>query len=353
MSQVPTTTPQDNLKEILQSPTYLRAYEDIGLLHRVELRPVRLQLELLKAELLQQEERIESTVVLFGSARISPPAEAEERLRVAQRRYAENPDDPMAEFDLRVARNLVKKARFYDESRRFATLVSTQCQAGGRMHYVICTGGGPGIMEGGNRGAWDVGAKSIGMNITLPHEQAPNPYITPSLCFQFHYFAVRKMHLLLRAKAAVFFPGGFGTLDELFETLTLIQTVKMKPIPIVLMGEEFWRRLVDWDYLVEEGTISPEDLRIFRFCETAEEAWDFITHTHRIPPLAPGADVSEMIGVAPPPPMVADQAEASPPTVDGPEMTQEIMGVTTPPIRPAPQRKPPRPGTPKDIGSGE
>jgi uncharacterized protein (TIGR00730 family) len=147
------------------------------------------------------------------------------------------------------------------------------------------------VMEAGNRGAWDVGAKSIGMNITLPHEQAPNPYITPDLCFQFHYFAIRKMHLLLRAKAAVFVPGGMGTLDELFETLTLVQTVKMKPLPIVLLGEEFWSRLIDWDYLVEEGTIAPQDIDLFQICDTAEEAWEFICHFHKTPELLPGADV--------------------------------------------------------------
>jgi uncharacterized protein (TIGR00730 family) len=205
-------------------------------------------------------------------------------------------------------------------------MVSTQCQNGGRMHYVICTGGGPGVMEAGNRGAWDVGAKSIGMNITLPHEQAPNPYITPDLCFQFHYFAIRKMHLLLRAKAAVFFPGGMGTLDELFETLTLVQTVKMKPLPIVLLGHEFWNRLVDWDYLVEEGTIAPEDLKLFKVCDTADEAWEFICHFHKTPELLPGAKVEEMID---PTPAVK---------VDPPEMTQELMS-PPPPLEPRRKRR--------------
>jgi uncharacterized protein (TIGR00730 family) len=296
MTQRP--TPEENLEAILKSPTYLRAYEDIGLLHRVELRPVRLQLELLKAEMLLQEHAIESTVVLFGGSRILPTEDAERRVLAAQRAAEEAPGDEAAALELTVAKNLLKKSRYYDEARRFATMVSTACQTGGRMHYVICTGGGPGVMEAGNRGAWDVDAKSIGMNITLPHEQAPNPFITPDLCFQFHYFAIRKMHLLLRAKAAVFFPGGYGTLDELFETLTLVQTVKMQPLPIVLLGEEFWNRIVDWDYLVEEGTIAPQDVDLFRICDTAEEAWEFICHFHKTPELLPGAKPEELMGAS-------------------------------------------------------
>ena len=291
-------TPEENLEAILKSPTYLRAYEDIGLLHRVELRPVRLQLELLKAEMLLQEHAIESTVVLFGGSRIMQTGEAEQRVLAAKKAVEKSPDDEAAAQELVVAKNLLKKSRYYDEARRFATMVSRTCQAGGRMHYVICTGGGPGVMEAGNRGAWDVGAKSIGMNITLPHEQAPNPYITPDLCFQFHYFAIRKMHLLLRAKAAVFFPGGYGTLDELFETLTLVQTVKMQPLPIVLLGEEFWNRIVDWDYLVDEGTIAPQDIELFRICDTAEEAWEFICHFHKTPELLPGAHAEELMGAS-------------------------------------------------------
>ena len=302
MAQRP--TPEENLKAIVSSPTYLRAYEDIGLLHRVELRPVRLQLELLKAEMLLQEHAIESTVVLFGGSRITPTEEAERRVLAAQKAVDAAPDDEAAELELAIAKNLLKKSRYYDEARRFATIVSRMCQTAGRMHYVICTGGGPGVMEAGNRGAWHVAAKSIGMNITLPHEQAPNPYITPDLCFQFHYFAIRKMHLLLRAKAAVFFPGGYGTLDELFETLTLVQTVKMQPLPIVLLGEEFWNRIVDWDYLVEEGTIAPQDVELFRICDTADEAWEFICHFHKTPELLPGEHLEEMMGVSPTKPLI-------------------------------------------------
>ncbi len=273
-------TPAENLRRILQNPAYLRAYEDVGLLHRPELRPVRLQLELLKAELLLQEQGIESTVVLFGGARVPDPAAAVGLIESAERALEANPGDAGAEQDLARARSLAEKARYYEEARKFGELVSEECQSGGRLHYVIVTGGGPGIMEGGNRGAWDAGKTTIGMNITLPFEQAPNPYITPELCFTFHYFAVRKMHLLLRAKAAVFFPGGFGTLDELFETLTLVQTQKMVPIPIVLVGEEFWSRIVDWDYLAAAGTISPSDLDLMHTCDTAEAAWEYICHFH-------------------------------------------------------------------------
>jgi uncharacterized protein (TIGR00730 family) len=335
---LPQPTPAENLKAILQSPTYLRAYEDLGLLHRAELRPVRLQLELLKPEMLLQENEIESTVVLFGGSRIAETEDAEQRVHAAQRIFDERPQDETARLDLTIAKNLLKKSRYYDEARRFATIVSRQCQSGGRLHYVICTGGGPGVMEAGNRGAWDVGAKSIGMNITLPHEQAPNPYITPDLCFQFHYFAIRKMHLLLRAKAAVFFPGGMGTLDELFETLTLVQTVKMKPLPIVLLGEEFWNRLVDWDFLVEEGTIAPQDLDLFHVCDTAEDAWEFICHFNKTPELLPGADVDELMGSNPNPPMVATEEQRPPdPTETPPELTQEIM--SPPPVRRGKRRR--------------
>jgi uncharacterized protein (TIGR00730 family) len=179
-----------------------------------------------------------------------------------------------------MAKSLAAMSRYYDEARRLAAIVSEHGQRDGELELVICTGGGPGIMEAGNRGAHEVGAKSIGLNITLPHEQAPNAYITPELCFQFHYFAIRKMHFLLRAKAAVFFPGGYGTMDELFETLTLVQTGKMARVPLVLIGTEFWNRLIDWDYFRLVGTISPEDIDLFTICDTAEEAWDAIRSCH-------------------------------------------------------------------------
>ena len=233
------------------SPTYRLAFDDSDFLVRDEMRGVRLQLELMKPELELQAQNIESTIVVFGSARVGDPAfEPNGRL-----------------------------ARYYTEARRFATIVSAACQSDRHRDYVIVTGGGPGIMEAANRGAHDIGAKTIGLNITLPHEQKPNPYITPELCFQFHYFAIRKMHFLIRARAMVAFPGGFGTLDELFETLTLIQTGKIMPIPVILFGEAYWRRIVNFEAMVEEGVISATDLDLFRYVETAEAAWNVI-HTH-------------------------------------------------------------------------
>ncbi len=203
-----------------RSPSYRLAYADLDFLLREELRPVRLQLELLKPELVLQEHQVETTIVVFGSSRIPSPEEARSRLDEAQRLVAEDPDDPRAQRALARARALVRRSRWYEEARRFAALVSRAGQADGPRRFVITTGGGPGIMEAANRGAHEAGAKSVGLNITLPHEQFPNPYITPELCFQFHYFAIRKMHFLMRARGVVFFPGGYGTLDELFETLT-------------------------------------------------------------------------------------------------------------------------------------
>lgn len=243
---------------------YRLAFTDNEFLLRDELRPVRMQLELLKPELVQNEAGIESTIVIFGSARIlSPDAAAAELARARAK------DDAKA---VRVAENRVLMSRYYDEARRFAALVTRRTADLDTPVYVV-TGGGPGIMEAGNRGAFEVGGKSIGLNIVLPHEQEPNPYITPELCFQFHYFALRKMHFLMRSIALVCFPGGFGTLDELFETMTLVQTGKSRKRPILLFGREFWSRLIDFDLLIETGMISPEDLHLFRYVETAEEAW--------------------------------------------------------------------------------
>lgn len=231
-----------------ESPTYKLAYDDPDFLVRDELRGIRLQLELMKPELELQEQNIHSTIVAFGSARAHDPEVS--------------PDGPLAPY--------------YGEARKFAALVSTSNQSDKLRDYVIVTGGGPGIMEAANRGAADVDAKSIGLNITLPHEQQPNPYVTPELSFQFHYFAVRKMHFLMRARAMVAFPGGFGTMDELFETLTLIQTKKIKPIPVLLFGEDFWRKIVNFEAMVEAGVISPKDLDLFTYVETAEAAWNHI-----------------------------------------------------------------------------
>ena len=216
------------------------AYQDQEFLAREELRPVRLMLELMKPELLQREAGIASTIVVFGSARIK-------------------------EGD-----------RYYGIAREFSRIVSQSCQLGGRCDYVVVTGGGPGIMEAANRGADEVGAKSIGLNIVLPHEQSPNAYITRGLGFTFHYFALRKMHFMLRAKALVVFPGGFGTFDELFEALTLVQTKKIEHLPVVLVGRAYWEKAVNFQHMLDEGMIEPADLRLFRYAETAEEAWRHI-----------------------------------------------------------------------------
>ena len=243
---------------------YRLAFTDNDFLLREELRPVRMQLELLKPEMVQMEAGIKSTIVIFGSARILSPESAAAGLSEAQAR-----DDASA---IRTAENRVLMSRYYDEARRFAALVTQRTADMDTPVYVV-TGGGPGIMEAGNRGAFEVGGKSIGLNIVLPHEQEPNPYITPELCFQFHYFALRKMHFLMRSIALVCFPGGFGTLDELFETMTLVQTGKCRKRPILLFGREFWSRLINFDVLIETGMISPGDVHLFRYVETAEEAW--------------------------------------------------------------------------------
>ncbi len=265
------------------SPAYRLSYEDPEFLMRDELRGERLQLEFLKPDLLMRDRGIAATVVVFGSARIPAPEDAAARLEAAERLVAENPNDPKAALRLETMRSLAKKTRFYDEARRLAQMI---CAADGARQandtctlqrhagsVVVVTGGGPGVMEAANRGARDIGADNIGLNIVLPFEQAPNEYITPHLCFNFHYFAIRKMHFLLRAVALVVFPGGYGTLDELFEVLTLIQTRKIKPIPVLLFSREYWERIIDFRGMVEEGVIAPADIEIFSYVETAEEAW--------------------------------------------------------------------------------
>jgi uncharacterized protein (TIGR00730 family) len=240
------------------------AFTDERFLLREELRPVRMQLELLKPEMIQQEQRIESTIVIFGSARIVPPDTARALLEVADR-----------SGDVGAARRAamaLEMSQYYDEARRFSSIVTQRSRTLDTPIYVV-TGGGPGIMEAGNRGAHEVGGRSIGLNIVLPHEQAPNPYITPELCFQFHYFALRKMHFVMRSIALVCFPGGFGTLDELFETMTLVQTGKSRPRPILLFGRAFWEKLINFQHLVDCGMIGAEDVHLFHYVETAEEAW--------------------------------------------------------------------------------
>lgn len=258
------------------SSSYIPADKDTEFLQRDELRSVRLGLELLKPELIQTEEGIGSTIVVFGSARLKEPSAARQKLQKAEAEASSAPQDAVRRHHLAIAKRQLELSKFYDIAREFSRLVSSTCQIGGRCDYVIMTGGGPGIMEAANRGAMDVKAKSIGLNITLPHEQHPNPYITPRLSFQFRYFAIRKMHFLLRAKALVVFPGGFGTLDELFETLTLLQTGKTDRVVVVLVGREFWGRLINWQLLVECGLISQHDLELFHYAETAQEAWDIV-----------------------------------------------------------------------------
>jgi len=261
---------------------YRLAFSDNDFLLREDLRPVRMQLELLKPELVQREQGVESTIVIFGSARIQSPETAQARLAAAQ---AAGEAQAIAQAQAALA-----MSHYYDEARRLGALVTEQSRRLDTPIYVV-TGGGPGIMEAGNRGAFEVGGKSIGLNIVLPHEQEPNPYITPELCFQFHYFALRKMHFLMRSIALVCFPGGFGTLDELFETMTLVQTGKSRRRPILLFGRAFWEKLINFQHLVDTGMISPGDLGLFHFVETAEEAWERLTDHYGFdtPPTEPGA----------------------------------------------------------------
>ncbi len=272
-----------NLEAILASPSTLRAHEDLAWLARDELRGSRLELELERAESILADAGVAGTIVVFGGTRVVERPEALARLADAETRAASAPDDVEAARAVGRARRVLAKTRYYDEAREFGRIVSSIGQKDGRCDFVIVTGGGPGVMEAANRGAFDVGAKSAGFNIVLPHEQFPNPYITPGLCIYFHYFATRKMHFLMRARALVAFPGGYGTLDELFETLTLIQTRKMPPVPVVLFGREFWEKAINLPYLVEEGTIAPEDLDLVSYAETAAEAWETIARFHGLP----------------------------------------------------------------------
>ncbi|MEM1040328.1 MAG: LOG family protein [Pseudomonadota bacterium] len=239
-----------------RSPAYRLAFDDPDFLCRPETRPIRLQLELLKPEMMLEEAGIVSTTVLFGGARIAEPG-----------------TEPWAAKNETQLASLKKSAKYYDEARRYAQLASEASKKTGFSEYVVVTGGGPGVMEAGSRGALDVGAPNIGLNIVLPHEQAPNEWVTPEYSFNFHYFAIRKMHFLMRASSVAVFPGGFGTLDEFFETLTLIQTGRMERVPVLLFGKSFWGRVINIDALAEEGTISPDDSDLFTIVDTAEEGW--------------------------------------------------------------------------------
>jgi len=264
-------------------PNYLLAEDDTNFLKRPELRPVRLQLELLKPEVILEEHGVSSTLVVFGGTQIVERPEAERRLNVARQLLAADPTDAVKRRAVARAEKIVAKSHFYDEAREFARLVSSACQVHGQCDFAVVTGGGPGIMEAANRGAHDAQAKSIGLNISLPEEQLPNRYITPELCFRFRYFAIRKMHFLLRAKGLVIFPGGFGTLDELFEVLTLRQVNRMQPIPVILYSREYWDRALNLQYLADEGTIRDEHLSLVTYAETPQEAWEQIRKFYRMP----------------------------------------------------------------------
>jgi uncharacterized protein (TIGR00730 family) len=264
-------------------PHYLLAEEDTAFLKRPELRAVRLQLELLKPETILEEQGVESTLVVFGGTAIVEREVAEKRLTALREIAANDPSDKTKARDVARAERIVAKAHYYDAAREFGRIVSLSCQVQGRCNFAVVTGGGPGIMEAANRGAWDVGAKSVGLNITLPEEQRPNQFITPSLCFQFRYFAIRKMHFLLRARGLVVFPGGFGTVDELFEVLTLRQVGRMQPIPIILYGREFWDRVIDFQFLANEGTIRDEHLELISYADSPHDAWEIIRKFYGLP----------------------------------------------------------------------
>jgi uncharacterized protein (TIGR00730 family) len=269
-------------KAITESPSYRVAYEDIEFLNNPKLRAARMELEYLKPELTLTEHDIANTIVVFGSTRIVEAAEARRHLDEARQKLAAQPNDPMLKRTVAQAERLVEKSHYYDVAQRFAEIVSRNGHTEGKPRFTIVTGGGPGIMEAANRGADDAGEKSVGLNITLPMEQKPNPYITPDLCFQFHYFAIRKFHFVLRAMALVVFPGGYGTIDELFEVLTLRQTGRMQHIPVIMVGKEYWSRAIDFQFLADEGVILDEDLKLFEFADTADAAWEIICEFHNL-----------------------------------------------------------------------
>lgn len=282
--ELPWTTPKPDIEDprasgligaILQSPEYRQADEDVAFLQRDDTRGVRLQLDYQKAETLFEEHGIAHSIVVFGSTRIPEPRAARQKVADLETALAAAPGDTDIEQRLAIARRVLDKSRYYEIAQEFGQIVGrAEGEMGNRL--AVITGGGPGLMEAANRGAHDVDACTVGLNINLPHEQYPNPYLTPGLCFRFHYFAMRKLHFLLRARALVVFPGGFGTMDELFETLTLIQTRKIPPVPVVLVGRSYWQRAFDPEFLVEEGVIDPEDRDLFWYAETADEIWDDI-----------------------------------------------------------------------------
>lgn len=268
---------RERVRRLIASPSYQQADEDRAFLLRPEMCGVRLQLDFWKTEEILQRRGIEHTVVVYGSTRLVEPEAAAQRLSAAQQALENAPCDSDRARAADIAKRLAEKSRYYSIAYEFGRIVATRCATDRVPRLAVVTGGGPGIMEAANRGAFESGAPSIGLNIALPHEQLPNPYISPDLCFKLHYFAIRKMHLLERAKAAVFFPGGYGTCDELFEVLTLLQTGKIASLPVVLVGERYWRRAIDFDFLVDEGTIAPSDAKLLTFAESADEIWEVIS----------------------------------------------------------------------------
>lgn len=265
-------------QDIEHEHSYIKAYEDIQLLKQDVMRPVRMQLEVLKPELYLQHHKIEETIVCFGSARVREEKEAQAKVKAAQEALDKNPQDKNLQNRLYEAQGLLKLSKYYDAARKFANIVIEKAA----NRFAVVTGGGPGLMEAANRGAFEKNGKSIGFNITLPHEQKPNPYITQDLAFLFHYFAIRKLHLVMRSKAFVVFPGGFGTFDELFEILTLVKTGKKQEIPIVLVGKEFWNTVVNIPGLASYGVISPEEAESCDVVDTPEEAWQIIAKFYNI-----------------------------------------------------------------------
>jgi uncharacterized protein (TIGR00730 family) len=279
------------VRAIVESTGYREADQDVDFLALDATRGVRLQIDYLKPEMLLRERGVERTIVVFGSTRLREPAAALRRVEALRLELAADPGNAEKGRRLATAERVLANSDYYHVARELGRLVGAAGAGPHDNRVIVCTGGGPGAMEAANRGAFDVGAASVGLNITLPHEQYPNPYVSPDLCFRFHYFAIRKLHFLLRAAALVALPGGYGTFDELFETLTLIQTRTIRPVPVVLVGEPFWRRAFDVDFLVDEGVIDPEDRELFWFAETAREAWDGILAWHQAngTPLFPGA----------------------------------------------------------------
>lgn len=288
VTQEDTAEELKDMQSLLDSPSYRLAFDDPDFIMSDVARSIRLQMEVAKPEWIMRRHRIQSTVIVFGSARFVSKKKATRLLEEAQARLDAQPKSPELKQAVQKATVTLEMSRYYEQAREFARTVSEENQRirqrdpQGPNDFVICTGGGPGIMEAANRGAYEAGAQSIGLNIKLPYEQRPNPYITPQLCFQFHYFAIRKLHFMLRAKALVTCPGGFGTFDELFEALTLRQTERMQPIPVIIFGEDFWRKCFNFKHLVDTGVIDREDVDLFHFTESPQEAWKIIKKFHGV-----------------------------------------------------------------------